>query len=209
VTHVLDEEIEKLERRLAVLPAPLFATFFAYWAEKLFPLYLRFEAIHSWGNSKALRNGLDIVWRCLSSGSPNNEPRLIDKLQEIIPNGETFDAPDSTYAQDAVICVDSALRALTEGKTIDAAWVEFVLEPFTCSVSLAKTDMLSEEGVEADQWARLIISDPQMNAALEECDKVLRLLESKRTSKFDVEMLRSAAQTKACRAQDFFIRKDN
>ena len=37
--------------------------------------------------------------------------RLIQEIANVIPDGEKFDAPESTFAQDVAICMDAAVRA--------------------------------------------------------------------------------------------------
>jgi hypothetical protein len=106
------------------------------------------------------------------------------------------------------ICLDSALRALTPGEKRDGARVEFVLEAFKCSMSLARTGILSEEGPNAGAWERIVLNDPRMADVLKDCASVLDLLESmgQQSKTTDVEALRSEARLKACRAGDFFSR---
>lgn len=108
----LDDETESIEKALASLPRAQLAAFFAVCGERLLPLYSSFSSVEGWGDPKCLRDGLDAVWSNLSGGAAPDVSRLLDSLEEVTPHSDDFATPSSSYAQDAVICVDAALRAI-------------------------------------------------------------------------------------------------
>jgi hypothetical protein len=61
--------------------------------------------------------------------------RLLDAIASATPHGDDFDAPDSTFAQDAAICVDAALRAAF-GQQLNPQWIEYALEPMTAALAV-------------------------------------------------------------------------
>ena len=55
---------------------------------------------------------------------------LLAELQTAMPD-KLVEAPQSTFAQDVVICIDAAVRAATTTENVKPAWVQYALEPIT------------------------------------------------------------------------------
>src|SRR5262245_2008320 len=124
-----DRVIDELTGRVASLDRRRQAAFFAACGEALFPLYERFTRETGWGDVKTLRKGLDIAWRYAEDGTSKDVEELLRDLESATPHADDFDNLISTYAQDAIICVDTALRATSSKEKVEPACVEYALEP--------------------------------------------------------------------------------
>lgn len=125
----LDRAIGKLGRDIERLPAVARAAFFATCGEALIPLYERFHLRTGWGEPRLLRAALDAAWRWVELDEEIDDASLLDQLADLAPHGDDFDAPPSTEAQDAVICVDVAVRHAA-GLAVDPGVVHYAVEPW-------------------------------------------------------------------------------
>lgn len=178
MTPSVKEAMGRITVRLASLQSVPFAAFFAYWSERLFPLYRRFEIRFGWGRSELLEQAMRAVWRKLTSDDPPSEPTppLFD-VEDVAPHGDDFEAPFSTYAQDFVVCLDTSVRGLVEQRGLDAGCVEYAIEPVITAVTLELTGYTALEGHHAEKWDPVLVSDSRIIAVLEDCSKALAVLE--------------------------------
>lgn len=72
--------------------------------------------------------------------------------------------PWSTYAQDALICVDAGLAAASVGDRPKGMLIQFALEPLMAVMEDRDADLIRTYGNR--YWRREIIKDPAMAAAL-------------------------------------------
>jgi hypothetical protein len=81
-----------------------------------------------------------------------------------IPHGDDLDSPWSTYAQDALICVDAGLAAASISDHPMPIWIQYGLEPLSTSLQLRDEDLVRSRGEE--YWRREVVSDPDMAKAI-------------------------------------------
>jgi hypothetical protein len=70
--------------------------------------------------------------------APAQENReLRDRILESVPNGHDLDSPWSTYAIDALVCIDAALVAASADlqALFKPSWLYYVLEPLAVTLS--------------------------------------------------------------------------
>ena len=121
----LDEALDKIQNGIARLSRPKMAVFFATCADTLLPLYDEFFVTNQWGDPQGLRRVIRAA--CQYAAGVGDIPAaqdMGDMVQKATPDGDKFDAPESTFAQDVAICVDVALRAISRGAEFDPAWIE-------------------------------------------------------------------------------------
>lgn len=200
--RILDTWIEQMALRLGALPRSAFAIFFACLAERLLPLYVAFQQKHGWGDSATLAGVLEAVWKVLSGFPDVGVQGGIQQLVVLTPSGEDFDSPDSTYAQDAVICVDAAVRALTPGEPLNSDWVEYAIEPVKTKVSIQKSGYMSMEGEAAEAWEAQLMADPEFAMFLKDCEDLLARLEAA-TNLVNIDSLRMEARSKAIQPNEY------
>jgi uncharacterized protein YjaG (DUF416 family) len=191
VIESIDEWIERTSVRLANLPRSRFSMWFAYVAERIMPHYEAFVRKHSWGDAPLLRQELDGIWSALGGGSTGPNAESLARLDLISPDGEVFDSPDSTYAQDVVICVDASVRALLANEELKGEWSWFAVEPVDTMACERITGYLSVEGEERTRVETQIVKDLDVAAFLADLDDLTDLLAS--DEEIDPELLRQRA----------------
>lgn len=200
--RVFDTWVEQMALRLEALSRPAFAIFFAYLAERLLPLYVVFQKKHGWGEFDTLSGVLQTVWQDLT-GFPNVDVHGgIQRLEVLTPSGEEFDSPDSTYAQDAVICVDAAVRALIPGEPLNGGWIEYAIEPVKTKVSVQKSGYVSMAGEAAGACEAQLVADPEIATFLNDCENLIARLEAV-TNIPNVDSLRLEARSKAVHPNEY------
>lgn len=146
---MMDACLDELQDALSGLQRRSLATFFAACAERLLPLYQHFWNKEQCGNPQCMREVLDDVWRHLEGGDMPDVKRRLEEVGVLVPHGEDFDAPDSTFAQDAAICVDAALRAISIDENVDVRWVEYSIEPARIAACMEETGFMELGSMEA------------------------------------------------------------
>jgi uncharacterized protein YjaG (DUF416 family) len=176
----LDRALNDLGVRLGCLSRRQQAAFFLACGEGLFPLYERFQERTGWGNAESLRAASAAALAFVVGGVPVvNIDRWLRALEEAIPDGEKFDAPESTYAQDVVICFDAAVRASVLSEPVNVAWVEYPLEPAKIAACLEETgftDLGSSDRERA--WRDLAVDHPRVRNALSACGAMIDFIMS-------------------------------
>jgi uncharacterized protein YjaG (DUF416 family) len=187
----VEDWIQRISDRLANLPRSRFSLWFAYVAERIMPLYETFVRKHSWGDTHVLRQELDGIWLSLGGVSTGPNAESLARLELISPDGEFFDSPDSTYAQDVVICVDASVRALLANEKLEGEWSEFAVEPVRTMACERITGYLSVEGEERTHVETQIVKNLDVAAFLADLDDLTDLLAS--DEEIDPELLRRRA----------------
>ena len=177
----LDDALDNLQAMVSVLTLPKTAAFYSISANALLPLYEGFYAKYKWGDPDALRQAIDLAseW-ATGSGDSSQAPGLLRAVEAATPNGEKFDSPDSTFAQDVTICVDAALRACLPNAKLNSAWIEYVIEPATvraCLDETGYTDLGTSE--EATAWRHQALKNRELRRAVESCLRMLDILASR------------------------------
>lgn len=187
--------VEKLEAGISGLSRLQQAAFFATCGDRLLPMYADFSRKSGWGDAQYLSNVIDEVWCCLSVGS-SMDAYVLRRIEEITPHGDDFDAPGSTFAQDAAICVDAAVRAVLPSETIDAGWVEFALEPARIAACIEQTGNI-DMGSDADgtAWENQAVDHPFVKSEAEFLADTIEFLRRRNSlSDADILSLREAAR---------------
>jgi uncharacterized protein YjaG (DUF416 family) len=119
------------------------AAVFAALAERNLPAYEEFTRRLSWGDFGLMRSLVDCCWRALTTG----EGCELDdeRLSSVVPPGDRFDAPASTYAQATAILVDAAVKASLGNP--EPKWLEYALEPVRASTETDLDDELIEHSI--------------------------------------------------------------
>jgi uncharacterized protein YjaG (DUF416 family) len=198
----IEDWIQQTSVRLANLPKARFSMWFAYVAERIMPLYETFVRKHSWGDAHLLRQELDGIWSALVGASTGPNAESLARLELITPDGEVFDSPDSTYAEDVVICVDASIRALLANEKLEGEWSEFAVEPVRTMACERITGYLSVEGEERTHVETQIVKDLDVAAFLADLDDLTDLLAS--DEEIDPELLRRRANKNQLNPGQYF-----
>lgn len=109
----LEDYSRNIRRLLVTLGPQKTAAFSAACAERLMPLYRNFCEQHHWDANAELEDALDSTWDVLLQISPVDclMPSL-SQVADLVPYPDDFESGLITVAQNAVICIDVALRHL-------------------------------------------------------------------------------------------------
>lgn len=175
-----DEMLDRLIMQMSNLSRPGLAAFFSVASESLFPLYERFFISEKWGNLSVVRDALDVAIECAVAGEGVPNAGMLRELEKVTPHGDDFDSPWSTYAQDVVICIDTALRFLMGEADAQIGCVEFVLEPLRTAIAIEQLGCV-DPGSSPDEldWFENLPNDPRMRRALEFLEAVIGALINK------------------------------
>lgn len=181
---LLDLEIEGLEERLATLSRRAQAAFFLSCGEGLLPYYEAFARDNELGESvpRVLENCRELVWAYATGSNSGDiaETDLLSEVESFAPDGEKFDAPASTFAQDVVICFYEALRCAIVTESVNISAVEFVLEPAVQLACQEATGFLYlGDSSESFDWYNRAPDIPSVRAAIECCSTLINLLVGK------------------------------
>lgn len=155
------------------------AALFAACGRALQPLYGSFHRKSGgWGDPAVLERTLTTAWQYALDGHPAQASDLFPALERITPHGDDFDAPASTFAQDAVICADAALRAATGGD-VDPGWIEYALEPIITSLALRELNV-TDVGSSAndEEWRDGLPANPDVAHAIASLAEAMDSLKS-------------------------------
>jgi hypothetical protein len=193
----LDAALDRLQAEVGVLSRRQTAAFFAVCGGILLPLYEEFVHQTGWGDPSVLRAAESFALEFAAGAAPQGEAvsRLLDAVAAVIPDGEHFDAPGSTFAQDAAICMDAALRASSLSEEINPGWIEYALEPATIAAAEELTGFTdlgtSEAGIE---WRAGALKHPGLLHAYQAAERMAKLAAKRSTfNAEDLSDLRSAA----------------
>jgi hypothetical protein len=197
----LSEAILRLQSEVAALSRRQQAAFFVSCAEGLFPLYA--SANTPDGNKELLRRVANIAWSFVQGGVPLSDSKaLLAALEMAIPD-ERVEAPQSTFAQDVVICLDAAIRAATTNEAVNPAWVEYALEPITMAVCQEETgfyDLGNSDS--ADRWEQNALNNPRLSKAMNCCTKMLDYIKRRQVfAAVDAQSLVEMSGNLACLPQ--------
>jgi uncharacterized protein YjaG (DUF416 family) len=195
----LDKCLDEMQHGLEKLQRRSLAAFFAGCAERLLPLYERFSRKEAWGEPQVLREVLNEVWGYLEGGPAPDTRRRLEQVAAATPHGGEFDSPGSTFAQDAVICIDAALRACSEFERVDVRWIEYPIEASRIAACLRETGFVSLEGKERVAWEDRALEEPPLRSEIELYRGVIRSLQKDQP----IDPSRAAALREEMRASVF------
>ncbi len=173
---MMDACLDELQDALSGLQRRSLATFFAACAERLLPLYQHFWDKEQWGNPELMREVLDDVWSHLQGGHMPDVKRRLEEVGVLIPHGDDFDAPDSTFAQDAAICVDASLRASSTDENVDVRWVEYAIEPARIAASMEETGFMEPGSTEARASQARVLDNAKLRSEVDLYRDIIRSL---------------------------------
>ncbi len=140
--------------------------FCAALLERMLPNYQMFSEVESFGQSKVLRNQLDLLWQWLdkSSQCKINFAAQLAKLEEQTPNPESFDSFGVFPALDVCMALMSLLQAIQDKDSdgfanvgrLSANSVSYYIE-LTAAQTAEDNGELSPEDIKAHplmQWER-------------------------------------------------------
>ncbi|MCX4246604.1 DUF416 family protein [Paraliomyxa miuraensis] len=107
----LDEHVAEMDRRLRALSLAQASLFYACCAERFFPLYTAFSRAERWGDTKEVRNHLDLAWESALRQHLDREvaQTALDGLLRQTPHADDFESVETTFAQDECLLISSAL----------------------------------------------------------------------------------------------------
>jgi|GEM_PF-2902269 len=193
----LDEALNQLTLRTGKLSRRQIAALAASCGHALFPLYEYFVDQHGWGNPEVLNSAEMLAMRFAAGGETAADlvQELRMTLEAVVPDGEYFDSPGSTFAQAVTICMDVALCAIDPLAEINPGWVEYALEPVSITAveeATGFTDLGS--GKEAEEWSMTALRHHNVGSAYTAMWDLLELVETRSTfSSIDFVALHSLA----------------
>ncbi|SRR5260370_11585862 len=179
----LDQALDLLQAQVAELTRPGLAAFFAVIGEALLPLYVDFSKKNRWGDVDVLREAAIKALGYATGGASlqGTAEGILKSIENVTPDGDQFDAPESTFAQDAAICVDAAVRAGNPKEEINPAWVEYALQPaitMLCEEQTGYLDLGSSE--KATVWRSQALKHPGLRRAFEALSEMAKFLKEHR-----------------------------
>jgi len=163
----LDAALDQLEAEAASFSRRQVAAFYGVCGRKLLFLYEDFVRKYGFGDlavfaeaatkSQSFAMGHSIAVELVQA--------LLLQIEEVIPDGEYFDAPDSTFAQDVAICFDAAVRAIDPGQSVSASWVQYVMEPAIIKCAERQTGLI-DPGQDVS-WRETALSDFSLRKSFE------------------------------------------
>ena len=165
-TEGIDREIRELANSLDRVDLRGKAAIFAVCGQALLPLLRmvenRFDSKWSFPDVAA---ALDVINEfATGTAEPADHSDLRARLMGTVPHGHELGAPWSTYAQDALICIDAGLAAASTNGHLKPIWIQYPLEPLTASMQIRDSDLIRSHG--EDEWSRGIVNDPVFVDAL-------------------------------------------
>jgi uncharacterized protein YjaG (DUF416 family) len=190
----LDQVIDELSSELRKLDPRQQTAFFAACGEGLLPLYAQFSKTFNWGDEILLRLALDAAWRYVEQGSKLDADDLLARIESVTPHTDDFETPASIYAQDAVVCIDSAIRTAL-GEAVSPECVEFALEPVKVSLCLRQRGLVAiGDSAEDLQWLSRAVNEPEFARAVAFCRGALaQIAAARKVESKDLAQLCSGA----------------
>lgn len=115
---------DRLRQSLARLDPWKRVAFMALCCERMVPNYNHFTADSGFGDSLALRRGVDAAWSWLESNrAPDHLKAVRERVEQQVPDTEGFSSPFTSAALDAANAVASMLDAVSQPEGADAVEV--------------------------------------------------------------------------------------
>jgi len=171
--NAFDQVVKSLSDALAGCDRRWQVAFFTVAGRVLGPTYVSFVEASGFGDTTAVEQALSCAEAYAIEGVADVPEGLSERLEAAAPHEDNFDAPASTYAQDVVICAETAL-GLSRGMTIDLDNVQFVLEPMQASLLDSSQDAPPTE----NEWLDQVMEVSAMQGAVAACRSILTELTS-------------------------------
>ncbi|MBE0656088.1 MAG: DUF416 family protein [Bryobacteraceae bacterium] len=193
----LDAALDRLQAEVGGLSRRQAAAFYAVCGRALFPLYEEFVQQTGWGDPNVLRAAESLALKFAAGAAPQREKasQLLEEVAAAIPDGERFDAPGSTFAQDVAICMDAALRATIAAEEVNPGWIEYALEPATIAAAEEQTGFTDPGTSEAgEEWRAHALRHPGLRDAYQTASDLIALTAKRSTFRAeDLANLRDVA----------------
>ncbi|MGK5442002.1 hypothetical protein ACSNN7_09280 [Micromonospora sp. URMC 105] len=186
----LDSTIQHLALSLEPLSSRARSALFGACAEALAPLLDDVEQRTSakW-SFPDVRIALDLVRDHVVGGAPQGDhTELRQRLLDSVPNGHELDSPWSTYAQDALICVDAAVVAASVADgDFKPIWIQYAIEPMVVSLDVQGYDV---------EFAPVPVGGNELQAQLDRAVEFLQAATSRLVDPLTVDRSSYAALVK-------------
>lgn len=166
--------LKKKSQQLGYTPSLAFA---ASCCERSLPNYDAFSRQERWGDSKILKEALDLVWWHVVTRNPSNKSQvepLSKAIDAVTPDTENFESPLTSAALDAANSVAEALD-YTLDRNVDRIVTISSLARDTIDLFVQRRDSLDSS---RSDFEGKIASDPLMIAELEKQQLDITILES-------------------------------
>lgn len=158
--------IAQLQEELLVLNGSQLAAFFTCMAIALFPLYERFNKMFKWGDASLLNECINKVKLQLIRNDFSLHAAILDDLLSLVPYDDDVSSIEYLYAEDAVICIDTAVRFIIYNK-FSVIHLEYALKPMVSFISMENSDFIDRgTGDEADKWFNELVNDIRIKNAI-------------------------------------------
>jgi hypothetical protein len=177
----LDAGLNLLQSKVATFSRQKLSALFGSIGVAMLPSYAQFSERNHWGDALVLREALDIAlgYAVGESNLHGKAGPILMSIAAIIPSEEEFEVPESTFAMDAAICVDAAIRAADPEYKVEPAWIEYALNPVITVLCEQQTGYLDlGSSPEADVWQADALRNPELKGAFEALDEMVEILSS-------------------------------
>lgn len=157
--------------------------------ERLYPNYVKFEAVHDWGDKELLRLIIDYLWNILTSKKIDyNQLQILKKkCDEIIPDTENF---NSEYVSPALDASSSVFLLLEYVEGNDVKKITEVASLCRDTVDMYIQEIEKIESYNAETEKR-ILEHPLMQRELkrlnEDFEKISKLIKQEDFEKYERE----------------------
>jgi uncharacterized protein len=113
----MDKYPDEIRKQLRTLPDKARLLFAVLTCEHLYPNYVHFQQVETWGNAEVLREAIDIIYQYLINDSlytASDFEALTHSVELITPDMDDFSGITTSFALDACTAVLSTLAYLLE-----------------------------------------------------------------------------------------------
>lgn len=193
VTQLLKYDEAALAARLEALEPWQKAAFALSSAQRMLPIYLKYNVLTGEGDAAFVQSSLATLWNALDDGvlAPNELQRLIDRANELIPPGDAVDRVIwHYYAANAVAALIYTMKCQQRDLTQEAVWA--ALQPYDVITNYVENRDHLNYNSEDDRLR--LERDPLVQAELQRQDSDLQILEADKNRRAAVQHLRDEAQ---------------
>jgi hypothetical protein len=164
-----DDALDDLAERIDRLPRRAVAALFAACADALLPEYRRWAA-HVGESAEPLADRVLTAARdfATTGTAAPDAGTILAAVEEATPPGDAPDDYSSTAAQDCWICVDLAIRVVTDPDYQAGTGIEYALEPIVQQAT-ERVHGVTQVGGGPDEEAQVaaVLAEPDVTAALD------------------------------------------
>jgi uncharacterized protein YjaG (DUF416 family) len=189
----VDSLLEPRTRGLRQLSLPKTAVIAAGCAERLRPAFELFRAETRWDEEGAFGRLIDHVWEQFAARQ-KPAPDLSGRLLALTPEGDEFDSDYTTAAQDACICLSSAI-GLSAGDSRELHFLEYVIEAYMSLTSEMRSGKTLVSGSKEElEFQERFCRSRGLRRELEALDADLQLLRNAELTPASIDEIRTRAR---------------